>query len=187
MKISVITTDGGAGKTSISFTLAKDFEYYLISNDDSVIELIYPKMAKIMTEPKAIENVVYDFGGFVTAGVIDIIKHSDLVIVPCINDINSKKNAIRTISELSKYNQNFLVLATRLENKTDFKDIEKAIKSKFDNIDILPLRKSKIFKNSIEFGKSLLELEKSSGSIAYTQRNILKEYKDVISYIKGKN
>jgi len=183
MKISIITTDGGAGKTAIAFAIAKDFNYFLLSNDDSVIESAYPEMAKIMPNPKVIDDTVYDFGGFVNDGVIDIIKHSDIVIVPCINDLNSKMKAIKTINELSKYNNNFLVVATRLEAKNDFKIISEAIKKKFDNISILPLRKTKIFKNALEYGLSPLELVAESKQLAYSGRNIIPEYKAVLKHI----
>ena len=183
MKISIITTDGGAGKTAIAFAIAKDFNYFLLSNDDSVIESAYPEMAKIMSKPKIIDNTVYDFGGFVNDGIIDIIKHSDIVIVPCINDLNSKMKAIKTINELSKYNNNFLVVATRLEAKNDFKEIDEAIKKKFNDISILPLKKSKIFKNALEYGLSPLELIVENKRLAYNYRNIISEYKVVLKHI----
>ena len=47
MILSVINKKGGVGKTPIAFSLAKDLGYYLQSNDNSVIESIYPDMAKI--------------------------------------------------------------------------------------------------------------------------------------------
>ena len=183
MKIAVSTIDGGAGKTAISFALAKELDHYLISNDDSVIELVYPDMAKITKQLKVIDDTVYDFGGFVDAGVLDIIKHCDIVIVPCINDLNSKMKAIKTITELSKFNSNFLVIATRLENDNDFEEVQKAIQDKFPDITVLPLRKTKMLKNALEFGESPLELVAQSKQIAYAGRNFIPEYKDVLKHI----
>jgi cellulose biosynthesis protein BcsQ len=183
MKIAVATTDGGAGKTAISFALAKELDHYLISNDDSVIELVYPDMAKITKNLKVIDDTVYDFGGFVDAGVLDIIKHCDIVIVPCINDLNSKMKAIKTINELSKFNSNFLVIATRLENEQDFKEVQKSVHDKFPDITVLPLRKTKMLKNALEYGESPLELVAESKQIAYAGRNFIPEYKDVLKHI----
>lgn len=183
MKIAVATIDGGAGKTAISFALAKELDYYLISNDDSVIELVYPDMAKITKELKIINDTVYDFGGFVDAGVLDIIKHCDIVIVPCINDLNSKMKAIKTITELSKFNDRFLVIATRLESDQDYNEVKAAIQDKFAKIEVLPLRKTKMLKNSLEFGESPLELVAQSKKIAYDGRNFIPEYKEVLKYV----
>lgn len=187
MKIAVATIDGGAGKTAISFALAKELDYYLISNDDSVIELVYPNMAKITKDLKVINDTVYDFGGFVDAGVTDIIKHCDIVIVPCINDLNSKMKAIKTITELSKFNERFLVIATRLENEQDFLEVKQAIQDKFPHVEVLPLRKTKMLKNALEFGDSPLELIAESKQIAYAGRNFIPEYKAVLKYILNDN
>jgi len=183
MRISVITTDGGAGKTALSFALAKELNYYLLSNDDSVIEAVYKDMAQITKELPIIEDVVYDFGGFVDAGVLDIIKHSDIVIVPCINDLNSKMKAIKTINELKKYNNRFLVVATRLENTQDFKEIKSDIQEQFQDIEVLPLRKTKMLKNGLEYGMSPLELIAESKQIAYAGRNFIPEYKEILKYV----
>ena len=184
MRVSVITTDGGAGKTAIAFALAKELNHYLLSNDDSVIEAVYQDMAQITKELPIIEDVVYDFGGFVDAGVLDIIKHSDIVIVPCINDLNSKMKAIKTINELKKYNNNrFLVVATRLENTQDFKEIKSDIQEQFQDIEVLPLRKTKMLKNGLEYGMSPLELIAESKQIAYAGRNFIPEYKEILKYV----
>lgn len=183
MRVSVITTDGGAGKTAIAFALAKELNHYLLSNDDSVIEAVYKDMAQITKELPIIEDVVYDFGGFVDAGVLDIIKHSDIVIVPCINDLNSKMKAIKTINELKKYNNRFLVVATRLENTQDFKEIKSDIQEQFQDIEVLPLRKTKMLKNGLEYGMSPLELIAESKQIAYAGRNFIPEYKEILKYV----
>jgi len=183
MRVSVITTDGGAGKTAIAFALAKELNHYLLSNDDSVIEAVYQDMAQITKELPIIEDVVYDFGGFVDAGVLDIIKHSDIVIVPCINDLNSKMKAIKTINELKKYNNRFLVVATRLENTQDFKEIKSDIQEQFQDIEVLPLRKTKMLKNGLEYGMSPLELIAESKQIAYAGRNFIPEYKEILKYV----
>jgi MinD-like ATPase involved in chromosome partitioning or flagellar assembly len=183
MKIAVATIDGGAGKTAISFALAKELDYYLISNDDSVIELVYPSMAKITKDLKIIDETVYDFGGFVDAGVTDIIKHCDIVIVPCINDLNSKMKAIKTITELSKFNERFLVIATRLESEQDFNEVKASIQAKFPQIEVLPLRKTKMLKNALEFGESPLELVAQSKKIAHDGRNFIPEYKAILKYV----
>ncbi len=183
MKLALATTDGGAGKTATAFALAKELDHYLISNDDSVIEKVYPGMAKITKTPKVMEDTVYDFGGFTEAGVIDIIKHCDLVIVPCINDINSKMKAIKTIQELSNYNSNFLVLATRLENEKEFTEVKEAIHKQFKDIPVLPLRKTKMFKNGLEYGSSPLELIADSKQLAHAGRSFIPEYKAVLKHI----
>jgi len=105
----------------------------------------------------------------------------------CINDINSKMKAINIIKELSKYNNRFLVVATRLENTQDLNEINSAIKDEFDNIKVLPLRKTKMLKNGLEFGLSPLELIAKSKQIAYAGRNFIPEYKAILKHIINDN
>jgi len=185
MRIAVITTDGGAGKTAIAFAIAKELGFYLLSNDDSVIEAVYPDMARIAKELPVIDDVVYDFGGFISAGVIDIIKVCDIVIVPCINDLNSKMKAIKTIDELKKYNDNFLVIATRTEDKRDLREVKEDLQKKFADIKVLPLRKTKMLKIGLEYGMSPFEVVQESKQLAYAARNFLPEYKEILKAVLG--
>lgn len=185
-RIATIQLDGGTGKTAISYAIAKDLNFFLISNDDSIIEQAYPNMAKIMKNPKVIDDVVYDFGGFVDSGVLDVIKSCNIVIVPCMDDLNSKMKAIKTIKQITNYCSNILVVATRLKNpKKDFKEVADAIHKVYPSINVYPLRETKILKNSIEFGQSPLELEAESKLIATNQKNVLNEYKEILKVIKG--
>jgi len=70
MIISILNKKGGVGKTPFAFSIAKDLSLYLQSNDTSCIEQIYPNYAVITDTPKRIDNCVYDFGGFKSAGVL---------------------------------------------------------------------------------------------------------------------
>lgn len=160
--MSILNKKGGVGKTPISFSLAKDLGYYLQSNDNSVIESIYPNMAKITPSPKLIDNCIYDFGGFVDSGVIDIIKTSEVVLIPCSTDYNSIVRTVETIEEIGHYNSNIIVVVTKTEKVGDFEIVENAINSHFDDINFLELRLSKVFKNSIETGLSVKELYNES-------------------------
>lgn len=158
MVISVVNKKGGVGKTPISFSLAKDLGYYLQSNDNSVVESIYPEMAKITISPTLIENCVYDFGGFVDAGVIHIIKASAAVIIPCSIDYNSILRTVETIEEIGQYNENLIIVVTKTEKEGDFQAVQDAITAHFDDLTFFELRLSKAFKNSIETGLSIKEL-----------------------------
>ena len=158
MIVSVINKKGGVGKTPISFSLAKDLGYYLQSNDNSVIESIYPDMAKISSNPEIIENCIYDFGGFVTSGVLPILKASSAILIPTSNDYNSILRTVETIEEIQPLNENLFIVVTKTEKEGDFESVKNAINQHFDNLEFFELRLSKAFKNCIETGLSLTEL-----------------------------
>ena len=117
MIISIINKKGGVGKTSFCFSIAKDLELYLQSNDASIIESIYPNMSKISAQPKLIDNCVYDFGGFVSAGVLDIATKSDFIIVPCTALYNSILRTSETINELKGVKRASTIRAMRTKSR----------------------------------------------------------------------
>lgn len=105
MKIALLNKKGGVGKTPFAFSIAKDLGLYLQSNDNSCIEKIYKGKAQILDEVVEIDNCVYDFGGFVASGVLDIIKKCDVIIVPCLPSYNSFFENSRDNSRNCKYKQ----------------------------------------------------------------------------------
>lgn len=181
----MINKKGGVGKTPISFSLAKDLGYYLQSNDNSVIESIYPDMAKISEHPSLIENCIYDFGGFVDSGVLKIIKESDVVIIPCTIDYNSILRTVETIEELQPYTKSIIVIVTKTEKESDFQTVQDAIVQHFDDIEFFELRLSKIFKNAIETGLSLSELYHESPLSRNAYKTVYKQYSNVLNLFKN--
>ena len=121
MMISIFNKKGGVGKTSFAFSLAKDLGFYLQSNDASLIETIYPEMSKISERPTKLENCVYDFGGFVDAGVYEILEASSYIIVPCDASYNSIYKTIETLTELKELKEKIIVItATAAINRKIF-------------------------------------------------------------------
>jgi cellulose biosynthesis protein BcsQ len=181
MRISVINKKGGVGKTSLAYSIAKDLGLFLISNDDSVIELAYPNMSKIMKEPKLIKDVVYDFGGFVDTGVLEIINKSDIVIIPLTSDLNSVKKTASLIKELDT--KKIILVANRAE-KTDFEEIEKYFKSHY-KFPIFEIKNSRIWKKTFEEKMSVTEIKNESKMKQYIYRNSITGYEELIKKIKG--
>lgn len=185
MIISVINKKGGVGKTPISFSLAKDLGYYLQSNDNSVIESIYPDMAKISSNPEIIENCIYDFGGFVSSGVLPILKASSAILIPTSNDYNSILRTVETIEEIQPLNENLFIVVTKTEKESDFETVKNALSQHFDNLQFFELRLSKAFKNSIETGLSLTELYNETPLSKCAYKTVYQQYKSILDLFKG--
>ena len=174
MIISIYNKKGGVGKTSLSFSLAKDLNYFLISNDDSVIEKVYENKAKIIQEPKLIKNCVYD------SNILHIIKESDIVIIPLTSDLNSFKKTISTLEEIDT--QKVVFVATRSE-KEDFEDIKKYLTSKYD-FPLFEIKNSRIWSKTFVKKMSALELKNENSINSYIYRNSINGYIDLLNYIK---
>lgn len=182
MIISVINKKGGVGKTPIAFSLAKDLNLSLQSNDNSVIEDLYDR-AKIC-HPTLAEDTVYDFGGFTDAGVLDIIKESNVVLVPCHNDFNALKRTIETIEELQPHNERIAVIVTKIDKDADYEAVESTLSQYFDDLHFFKLKNSKIFKNSMETGLSVSELYQFNPLNKAAYKSIFEQYEEILSVLK---
>ena len=186
MIVTVMTKKGGTGKTSLSFNIAKDLDYYLLSNDDSIIEKIYDK-AKILDELEVVDvNVIYDMGGFIDKKAKKVFKASDIIIVPTTLDANSIKRAVNTIIEINGYCKNIIIVINRVKKQT-LKKYEQSIEIlKGLGKDIFYLRESEIMTNSIHTGKTITELYNTNGLSKKNYKNVYEEYEEILKYIKKK-
>ena len=182
MMISIFNKKGGVGKTSFAFSLAKDLGFYLQSNDASLIETTPPEMSKISERPTKLENCVYDFGGFVDAGVYEILEASSYIIVPCDASYNSIYKTIETLTELKELKEKIIVIATNFCDDDEKKEIVNNLKEYYEG-DIFFFKRSKIVNNSIKNAESFNEISKNK-FFAYPYKNFLNEYKKLLKYLK---
>jgi cellulose biosynthesis protein BcsQ len=183
MVISILNKKGGVGKTPLALSIAKDLEYFLISNDDSVIEEAYPEYSQIQKEPKLIDNCVYDFGGFVNSDMLHIIEKSNFILLPCDKKIDSKKRTIKTIQEIEKYNKNIFIIATDYKTNKELKEIIEDLGG-IISYPILELKHTALYDKIVEYGQSLLEMEKESALVKTNCKSVLNQYKTILSTIK---
>jgi hypothetical protein len=160
----------------------------LASNEPANVYQFYQK-DRLKIAPAAqlplVDNadIVYDFGGFVEAGILRIISKSDVVIIPLFADGDAIRKTIETARELEAHNKNIIFIATKLEGN-DFREI-KAILDGYFEYKICPLRKSKIFNNLVWSGKSLKDLYNNNKASKRAYENIWKEWKEIKKAIKG--
>lgn len=180
MIITVFNKKGGVGKSSIAFNIAKDLDYFLISNDDSVIETIYPNCAKIIPQVKLFNDkkrsIVYDLGGFVDPALPKLFRHSDLIIVPTNLDSNSLKRTVNTVRELKEFCQNIIIVITRVNSRTRAKyqkviDILNTL-----GLEVFQLRESEAFPNSMRTGETIIEQSLKSSFSKHIFKNVYEEH-----------
>jgi cellulose biosynthesis protein BcsQ len=134
-----------------------------------------------MNQPKLIENTVYDFGGFVDDGVINILNNSDYIIIPLTSDLNSFKKTVSLLREID--NQNIIIVANRAE-KTDFEEINNYFKGHFD-FPIIEIKNSRIWVKTFKEKKSVYEIRELNRANKYIYRNSINGYLELLTKIKG--
>jgi len=183
--ITFLNKKGGVGKTSLAFSVAKDLGYFLISNDDSVIESSYPDKARIMEKVKYIADadIVYDLGGFVDNNAIEIIKNSNIIFIPTLLDINSIKRTINTVAEIQELN-NEIVLIVNNYTANDLKKYRTAVdKLKQIGCDIIFIQKSEAIPNSLYIGKTITEQYNASNLNKKSFKRIYEAYSSILKRI----
>jgi len=183
--ITFFNKKGGTGKTSFSFSVAKDLNYPLLSNDDSVIEEIYPSKAKILEKLQLIEHdVVYDLGGFIDEDAIEIFKGSSIIVVPTTLDINSIKRTINSVMEINAYCSNILIVINRikLDKLGKYRQSIEALKGL--GKPILHVRETEAITNSIHLGKTITELYSENNFTKSQYKGIYHDYNKLLTEIK---
>lgn len=176
--ISIASTKGGVGKTSLAFSLAKDLGYRYATNDMSVVlnkyrnARYYPK--KIPLYP----DTVYDFGGFVDPNADEILRQSDIIILPTVNDLNSIMKSLILIKTFRE--KTILVFANMIENPNDAALIREKIHEHFPNLAFTYLRRTKLLKNALESGMSATELFEMNNHTQHLYRQAYGEYEKIL-------
>lgn len=186
MIISIINKKGGVGKTPFAFSIAKDLDMFLQSNDNSIIESIYPNKSKISKQPSLLDNCVYDFGGFVEKGIVNILKESDFIIIPCTELYNSILRSIETINEIKAINKNIILLVTAYKNEKGKEIIKDTITNNTLGLDFYFFKYSKIIDNAMINALSFTELYNETPLSKKAYKNFFDEYSKLLNTIKNK-
>lgn len=186
MKISIFSEKGGAGKSSVAVSLYDYFkDVKVVSNDfagkfDNY--LFYEKVEDIHNVEHN-GTLIYDFGGFAAAEVIDIIKQCNVVLIPTLNDDPSYlQEMIDAAEQLEKANRNIIFVI----NAADTSTLPQAvIEDHFqDKHPYISIRMSKGFKNGLWIGKTVTQLQKAGGRDGFAYRNVVKDLEQLAELIK---
>jgi len=177
MIIAVYSEKGGVGKTSISYSISKDFKMKYITNDKSVSMYKMNNARFIKNNIPLEENTLYDFGGFESKEAVDICNKADIVLVPTICDMNSLIKSIKTIKKIK--NTNIVVIGTMIENFKEYSQIKQVINKYFPSIEVIPFRRNKLLKNSIEAGIGASDFFNSSNREKKMYKNSFSDYEKI--------
>ena len=205
-KISVFCSKGSTGKTPISMNIVYDRNYNIATNEPyNVIEDLVPDNRTMVVGlneefpklPKEI-NIVFDLAGAISAdarSITSAIKQSDLVIVPINNEFKAIKAGLHSIAEVRKYNQNILVVGTKLTKQRsdlfvndwtesrDFQFVKKAVGVIDKTIPVLPLKASTAFDSIFEYEKSIHQICRDDPLLRHSFKLVDEQFQAIYSHI----
>lgn len=179
MTVSIFNAKGGVGKSALSFSISKDLDYAMVTNDNGLYKHHHPKY-KYLNKLQLVEDAILDLGGFITPETLSILNGSDKVLIPLTIDYNSIHKALEILSEINT--DKCIVVANMLESLEDFEEIKEAIQKRYDVL-VYPLKRSKVFQRSLQTGLSVTELYQESGLSQYQYKAIYQQYKTILKAI----
>ncbi|MFT2099733.1 ParA family protein [Marinomonas sp. 2405UD66-6] len=210
MKIAIYSSKGSAGKTPISTNIALDKNFCVGTNEafhiyDSLIEddqlIALDTEEPFPSELKDMDvDIVFDLAGSISKLAVSItsaLTMSDVVIVPIYNEYKSLVAGLNTIHQIQQYNQNIIVVATKLQKgkretftgdwrqSSDYQNIANAVHEKFPEHDIpvLPLKFSKVFDSIFEQQKSIQQMMAENPLAKYSYRDVAVQFEDIYQHI----
>jgi len=183
--ISIASTKGGVGKTSLAFSLAKDLRYRYATNDMSVVLNKYKNARYYPNKIPLYPDTVYDFGGFENPHANEILRESDIIILPTTNDLNSIMKSLIFIKNFRE--KTILVFANMIENPNDAVAIREKIHEHFPNLAFTYLRRTKLLKNALECGMSATELFESNNHTQHLYKQAFSEYSKILKLFTDEN
>lgn len=176
--ISIASTKGGVGKTSLAFSLAKDLGYRYATNDMSVVLTKYKNARYYPNKIPLYPDTVYDFGGFENPHADEILRQSDIILLPTTNDLNSIMKSLIFIKAFRE--KTILVFANMIDNSNDAAMIREKIHEHFPNLAFTYLRRTKLLKNALESGMSATELFESNNHTQHLYKQAYAEYNKIL-------
>jgi len=186
MSIIVFSPKGGVGKTNISFSICVDVgEYSYISNDGSIVPRVYKNSKIITSRMPQNEKTVYDLGGFITPYIGEILKSEKIlkIVIPVINDYNAILKAFELIDFLKDSKHKIIIVANMLDGKNDLLEISEAFNNRFKDLKIIPLKRSKIFKNGLLSGMSAKQMYLESKLNKHIYKSFFAQYERLLKEI----
>lgn len=176
--ISIASTKGGVGKTSLAFSLAKDLGYRYATNDMSVVLTKYKNARFYPNKIPLYPDTVYDFGGFENPHADEILRQSDIILLPTTNDLNSIMKSLIFIKNFRE--KTILVFANMIDNSNDAAMIREKIHEHFPNLAFTYLRRTKLLKNALESGMSATELYETNNHTQHLYKQAYGEYHKIL-------
>ena len=191
MKIVVWNLKGGQGKTVLSIAIAMLEDFYVVTND------VHSPIDEVIGEDRALRmgmrdplpevpegiNLIYDFGGYPDARIIDAAKQADVVIVPIIYESPLEMQVtLNALGEIEKYNDKIVIVL----NKAKAGDFEpaKAVFEQFDiHYPVFEVKQSTAFSRAIEHKKSLQQMVDETPLFSFHYSKPLEQVRNLIKAI----
>ncbi len=181
--ITVFSSKGGVGKTTIAYSLATIYSMPFYTNDYSVVlDILEDTVYNENLSVKDIKDGIVDLGGFITPNTLEILEESKVILVPVTNDLNALKKTNFLLEELKYLDSKIILIASNVKDK-DYKEIKKNIEAK--HIPIRKIMNSTLFKRALKNGKTISNTISESPLLKHAYSKIQFQIQELIEEIES--
>jgi cellulose biosynthesis protein BcsQ len=189
MLISVRNGKGGVGKTTLSYSLCLDLDYYYNTNDNRNSKIVLESYNKVLNTITINDinnnNIIFDCGGFEDKNIDRLLNISNLIIVPVEADSINLFSFEDFYKDIIKLNDNIIYVINKAEHKKDLKDTyDYLIEIGIDKKNIIIIHKSRIFKKVLNEDKGLSEILNENKLNKHLYSKTYNEYNQLLELIK---
>lgn len=136
-----------------------------------------------MFEGKKGRHIIYDFGGWVEARIIEAAKMVDVCVVPiCYQSPADLMSGVKTIYTLQQECPNIVILINNTD-KTYVKELESSLKKRFEHHPVFIVNPSKYIARLAFDGKTVFDLWNEGGLQKYMLRSVLPQFHAFYDYL----
>lgn len=174
MKVGIYSRKGGVGKSSLAMSLSYYLDSAIILTNDSAGRFHKYENYHLVDKPSEYDydgDLIYDFGGFLDADVLEVLSKCDVVIIPTDDDESGLQELLDAVEQVELHHENIILVHNKYEIGEDTPEavVQDNFGSKYP---LFKVRNSKTIRKALYSTDKAPAIHKRDNQSLWVYRNI---------------